>query len=112
MTKFFLSFLIFHLLSLVSLCQVHSKRIIKLKQNCFWENKERKIVDTLMDKTAFISREKGNYILTIDKKRYFACNLADKLKTNKIIINGLVYQGLDNEKLIAIPLKIIQAYYY
>lgn len=109
--KFFLSLIVFFLLSKMSPCQDNNKKAIKLKSDCFWENKKRKVIDTLINKTALISREKENYILMIDKKKYFACNLPDKLKGNKIIISGLVYQGLATEKLIGTPLKLTKACY-
>lgn len=104
-------FILLILLSKAGFGQTKSRqKLIPLKKVCFWENKERKVIDTLKNKIAIVHLQNENYIITIEGKKYLACNLPDRVN-KKFVLTGVVYNG-DNDKLIAIPLKIIKAYYW
>jgi|SRR5690348_8935997 len=98
--------------SIKCLAQSHFKNKIQLQSSCFWEQKPRKIVDTLKKQIAFIVKKNNIQLLVINNKKYFACNLPETISSSKILITGYVLQTLQTEKVIATPLKLISAYSY
>ncbi len=92
--------------------EIHAQytRPVKLKGECFFELKKRKVVDTLINKVAVVNKKGAYFILTIDSKKYLACNLPNNFNYKKVLITGYVLQTLSTEKNIATPLKIIKAF--
>ena len=83
---------------------------VTLDKECFWQNKKRKIVDSLKNTIALISKEKDYYILTVNGKRYLPCNFPSISLRSPILVSGYILQGFYNEKLIATPLRLSEVY--
>jgi len=91
-----------------SICQNH-KTLIKLDKICFFDAQKRAVVDSMINKVATVTRKFDYIILVIDNKRYLSCNIPITTKAKRILISGYVLQTFETEKIIAIPLKVIQA---
>jgi hypothetical protein len=86
-----------------------NKKAIALKKECYWEQDRRTISDSLKNQKATIEKVGGNNFLVINGNKYLSCNLPDKLKSNKVMISGIVYNPLPTERLAAMPLKLTYA---
>jgi thioredoxin-related protein len=103
--------IVISLFSLNCSAQSNLKKRIQLQGSCFWDQKNRKIVDTLKDQVATVTKENnGKYLLLINGKKYLPCNLPKTLNDTTILITGYVLQTLQTEKVIATPIKLIKAY--
>jgi hypothetical protein len=86
-----------------------NKNAITLKKACYWEQDGRTVSNTIKKQNATIERVGGNNFLVINGDKYLSCNLPDKLKSNKVIVSGIVYNQLPTERLAAMPLKLTYA---
>lgn len=92
-----------------SFCQSRNTSQIKLDKTCFFDNQNRKTIDSLTNKIAKVTRKFNYIILVIDDKKYLACNIPLTIKQKQIRVTGYILQTFETEKVIATPLKIINA---
>lgn len=92
--------------SICGLSQKTGGKNIQLEKHCFFDAPNRFVVDTLLNKSATISK-KGKYlILIIGNIKYLPCNLPSAVKQKKIVISGYILNEFETEKVIATPLQL------
>lgn len=96
------------LFSLSCFSQHAYKKAVKLSKACSYQN--RKVVNSLKNQVAILSRENEFYILAIKDQRYIPCNLPAGIKSKSIMISGSILQIFPNERLMGTPFKLTKAY--
>lgn len=89
--------------------QQNKPKAVKLTAECMFDNQNRAITDSIINKVAFVKKEGRYFILTINNKKYLPCNLPSGYEGKKISISAYILQEFETEKIIAIPIKIFKA---
>jgi len=87
----------------------NESKVITLKNDCFFDKQNRRIIDSLVNKIAVVSKKGSYFIFTIDNKKYLPCNMPDGYVGKKIIMSAYILQEFKTEKVIATPIRIITA---
>ncbi|WP_153797349.1 hypothetical protein [Foetidibacter luteolus] len=82
---------------------------IELKKGCFFDDQNRRVVDTLADKVATVSTDNVYFILTIEDNKYLACNIPDNYNGKTIIVSAQILEIFDLERVVATPIRLTAA---
>jgi hypothetical protein len=82
---------------------------IALSQDCYWDTKARKVVDSLTNDTAVVSLQSGITILAVGDMKYAPCNFPPGFVGKQVVVSGYVLQIMDYERMIATPFKLTKA---